>query len=589
MSWYSIHFIISICLGLIVLLFLRGSLRKGHFLLGLVIVPLLSFEAFYNVDFSLLNSWFVYPIGYLGTFWVLYLYCFFISFKRSEKSIEIKNPAIKALFWFALQALVILILFLIPWAFDTFPLSNIDSVLFTFFAPIDGSGEFVISTLYKKVFFYGACTYLLLLVLQLLGTLILLKKNVGGTFAKKPISLAVPSTFRFFGKLVAVQKLIILPLFGCLCIHMFLLPSILYSPALAALFESSIDSEFYKSHYKSPLNVEVPQNENKKNLVVIFVESMANNFERYTPELNSWQKKGLEFRPGAESVAGTGWTIAGITSALCGLPLNMPMGINEYHGKLPTYLPNAVCMMELLQKDGYNQIYVQGTNADFTQKRLFWKSHGDVSIHDEIYFKQENKVPKNYSVFWGIEDNKTFSFAKDDLDSLASKGTPFALYLLTIDGHQPNGYLDTGCDQSEDTPYKNVLRCSSRMLGAFLEWMSEQSWYKNTIVVVVGDHTLPALSEKAGLPQDEKLYTVAFMLNSENDGVTLKRKFTNLDYAPTILEAMGWALPNHGFGLGRSLLSSEPTMLEIYGRDSLDALLRQRSRQFDYFLSDENK
>jgi phosphoglycerol transferase len=37
-------------------------------------------------------------------------------------------------------------------------------------------------------------------------------------------------------------------------------------------------------------------------------------------------------------------------------------------------------------------------------------------------------------------------------------------------------------------------------------------------------------------------------------------------------------------GLGRSLYSNEPTLLEHYGQKTLDSLLRERSIQYDYFL-----
>ena len=92
------------------------------------------------------------------------------------------------------------------------------------------------------------------------------------------------------------------------------------------------------------------------------------------------------------------------------------------------------------------------------------------------------------------------------------------------------------------------------------------------------------LSKKAGVPKEEPLYTTAFFLNAPEGDYKTRRTFSNLDLAPSILEALGWELPGHGFALGRSLFANEPTMLEIYGRDSLDVLLRQRSVQYDSLL-----
>jgi phosphoglycerol transferase len=53
---------------------------------------------------------------------------------------------------------------------------------------------------------------------------------------------------------------------------------------------------------------------------------------------------------------------------------------------------------------------------------------------------------------------------------------------------------------------------------------------------------------------------------------------------PTILESMGFELENHAIALGKSLYAELPTLLERYGRKTLDSLLRERSIQYDYFL-----
>ena len=152
---------------------------------------------------------------------------------------------------------------------------------------------------------------------------------------------------------------------------------------------------------------------------------METNFAQYTPEINSLEKEHTNFAPGGESVSGTSWTIAGITGKLCGIPLNMPMGIGEYLGKLPTYLPGAKCLMNVLADKNYNQVYMQGSSGDFTQKRTFWTVHGNVAVHDIEYFKQAGKIPNDYHVFWGFEDRKLYRFAKEELDSLYKLKYPY--------------------------------------------------------------------------------------------------------------------------------------------------------------------
>lgn len=584
MDRYTLFFLIAILLPDIILLVLRKRFKSIWFIVGLVLVPVLSYCLFYNFDYSLIANKFIYLIGFLGSFVSLYLFLFLTSYKESGEVHGSTHPVIKAILFFFVQMFSLTFILALPWATDTFPLSNTDAVLFTLFAPAEGADKFVIQTFIDKVFCGNALVYGLFVIVPILLSFALRKLKKGVLFYKMPFRMGFAPNGSFASNLVQIEKNSALFLFACVVATLPVAPGIMYTPAFNALFMDGVDSELYRNHYISPKSIAAPSTEDAKNLLVIFVESMENNFSAVTPELNEWKAKGTNFMPGGESVAGAGWTIAGITASVCGIPLNMPLGITEYHGKHPSYLPGATCIMEHLQNAGYNQFYVQGSSAEFTQKRFFWTYHGNVDVVDDSLVKVKLGVPHSYKEFWGVEDRKTFAVAKQMLDSAAALQAPFAAYLLTVDTHQPNGYLDSACHYDEDTPYKNALRCSSKQLGDFLNWVETQPWYKNTVVLFTGDHTMQMLSKKAGVPKEDPLYTTAFFLNAPEGDYKTKRSFSNLDLAPSILEALGWELPGHGFALGRSLFANEPTMLEIYGRDSLDMLLRQRSVQYDSLL-----
>lgn len=92
------------------------------------------------------------------------------------------------------------------------------------------------------------------------------------------------------------------------------------------------------------------------------------------------------------------------------------------------------------------------------------------------------------------------------------------------------------------------------------------------------------LSAKANIPPHEQLYWTNFILNSTLPLPPKERQYSSLDMFPTLLEAMGFSLESRAMGLGKSLYSNEPTLLERYGQKVLDSLLRERSIQYDYFL-----
>ena len=100
----------------------------------------------------------------------------------------------------------------------------------------------------------------------------------------------------------------------------------------------------------------------------------------------------------------------------------------------------------------------------------------------------------------------------------------------------------------------------------------------------MGDHPGMASLEVIGFTQ-EKLdrYWLNFFINSTVKKKSDNRKVTSFDMYPTILEAMGAKIDGRALGLGRSLFSSEQTLLEKYGKDSLNVLLGTKSSLYDSF------
>ena len=83
--------------------------------------------------------------------------------------------------------------------------------------------------------------------------------------------------------------------------------------------------------------------------------------------------------------------------------------------------------------------------------------------------------------------------------------------------HQPFGYTDDLCQaqfSAVQEKFPQALRCASMQLGDFLVWASKQPWFANTVISVMGDHTMDMLSAKANVPKDEPLYWTNFVLNS---------------------------------------------------------------------------
>ena len=564
-----------------------------HRIFAVVVVPTAFYTLFYNFDYCIINSTSSIVMAYGGAVYICLLYLFLASFKMADVYEAVpRRVCLKTVLLFVLQYIAIIYATAIPWAIDTFPMSNIEAVLFTLFAGAnEGAEEFVLSSIVDGVIFPSIKIFLVVIIIQVAFACALTRVDKGVLFTLWKIRyFFCPGPFKRCLFFLQKGMFVFIALY-CLALSL-VLPGIVLSAPFRALFQIPVDSELYRNYYVHPDSLKLESPENLKNLIVVMMESMETNFERETPEIAKLQNENSNFAPGGVSVAGTSWTIAGITGKLCGIPLNMPMGITEYLGKLPTYLPGARCIMEMLRNLGYNQEFLQGSRGDFTQINDFCKWHGDVALHDLDFYRDNGSIPKDYKVFWGYEDRKLYEFAKKDLDSLSLLENPFALYMFTIDTHQPAGYVDAQCEKDFANiadKYPKALHCASKQLDDFIEWAKLQPWYENTVISVMGDHTMQMLSSKAGVPVSDSLYWTNFIINSVINTPVRERQYSSLDMFPTLLEAMGFKLQNRSAGLGRSLYSDSLTMLELYGRHTLDSLLRERSIQYDEFLFGKKK
>ena len=553
---------------------------------ALVIAPTFFFCFFYDFFYSVLNGPWPIMMIYISALAFVLLYLFCISLKKIPEFDEKKSLAIIFLFFFA-QFLIVLIRQTIPWAIDTFPLSNVEAVLFTLFAAENGGAEgFVLESFYSKVLYNSIGIFVVFVSAQIIGATILCRRRIFAESCLWKLRIQIGGK-HFRSCLSGLQKSALLIFFLFCSPLVVILPIIVTSTPFKVFFQQPTDSQLYREHYVFPDSIQIDAVTSPRNLVVIFMESMQNAFADYTPEINELGKRADLFAPGGIDVFGTNWTIAAITGKLCGIPLNIPLSSNEYLGNLPTYLPKAHCLMDVLKENGYRQLFMQGSSGNFTQKRKFWTAHGGVDVHDIEYYRRIGEIPMDYNVFWGFEVRKLYRLAKKELDSLSRGDTPFAAYILTVDTHLPYGYLDDSC-KSNFAEVKGkipkVLRCASKQLGDFLMWAQDQKWFENTVIAIMGDHTMPSLATKLNWPKQDSLYWVSFILNSSISTPVSRRNYSSLDMFPTLLEAMGFAIDGRAVALGRSLYSSKPTLLELYGKDVLDSLLRERSYQYDYFL-----
>ena len=358
-------------------------------------------------------------------------------------------------------------------------------------------------------------------------------------------------------------------------------------------------STLIEEEYIDPLNANITFPEQKQNLIYIFLESLENTFssiekggmyqEDRMPELTQIAQNNINFSNtekmgGALDLHGTNWTIAAMVSQTSGVPLKISIDGNEY-GKHASFLPGAYTLGEILEENGYTNYLLIGSESEFGGRKQYFESHGNYNIWDYISAVEEERMKESEKVWWGYSDQDLFKYAKEQLTEIAKKDEPFNYTMLTVDTHFTDGYVCKGCDKHFDDQYSNVIRCSSKQVSEFLDWIKEQPFYENTTVIITGDHlTMQASTQNevdANNYGERTIYNAFINTKTDSEPKTINRKFFTFDMFPTTLAAIGAKIDGERLGLGTNLFSEEQTLAEKYGVEYVRKELDKKSKFYN--------
>jgi phosphoglycerol transferase len=389
-------------------------------------------------------------------------------------------------------------------------------------------------------------------------------------------------------------------------------------------------SSFYENNYVTPdLSSDIFPNK-KRNLIVIFVEGFEASFamrgepfsgdllkQNVLSEKNDTSSDNLPYIfgdnlipsmyklafdngsvnfsnskgfGGGIQVGGTGFSMGGLVSYICGIPLRIPVRAQSLDG-LKSFLPNATCLSDILKNNSYNQSFIMGHNKEFSGMGAFLKTHNISNILDYDHYRSDTRMlPSNYHVGWGFEDKKVFKFAKEELNELSQAKKPFALYMVTLDTHIPYFIDKAVCAlNNQSSRFKASINCADQQLSNFIKWVQHQNFYKDTTIVLLGDHLHSVTTPYRTAISEGRVFNL--ILNSQiTVSNSRNRKFTHFDFFPTILESLGATLNHHRAALGTSLWSGKNTLLEKYisNHENFNNDMMANSRVYDKFLYGEH-
>ena len=360
------------------------------------------------------------------------------------------------------------------------------------------------------------------------------------------------------------------------------------------------DTPLYETYYVDPASVKITFPAQKRNLVYIMLESMETSYlskelggameKNLIPDLYALAEGNICFSDskrdvgGFHTTAGATWTIGSMVAQTAGIPLKTPTeDVNKYGSDGEPFLPGVTTLTDILHENGYYQALMVGSDVRFGGRKVYFEQHGMDEILDLYTARRDGIIPKDYFVWWGMEDLHLFEYAKEKLTEISSNEQPFAFTMLTVDTHHVGGYQCELCTASDSgETYDQSISCSSRQVAEFVDWIKDQPFYENTTVIIVGDHeSMDNGYFQRMVDEDYQRMMYNCFINS---AVTTKRvhnrQWAAVDLFPTTLASLGAAIEGDRLGLGTNLFSNQITLFEKYGFENFNDELGKSS---DYY------
>ena len=292
----------------------------------------------------------------------------------------------------------------------------------------------------------------------------------------------------------------------------------------------------------------------KPNVVIFILESNGReyfgsfnknekipNYKGYTPFVDSLAQHSLIFT----NAYSNGWkSIHAVSSVLAGIP-----SFKDAFTSSPFPKQKTTSLISTLKSIGYSASFFHGA----PNGSMGFLGYTNILGVDNYYGKTEYDNDADFDGVWGIWDEPFFQYFNK---TISAKKQPFMATLFSVSSHEPykipekyNGKFPKG-----DANIHQCIGYTDFALKQFFNKARHESWFKNTIFVLVGDHGNTVFYDE--YKKELNRNAVAMMIYSPDE----KYKGVNTDFAqqidiyPTILDMIGYEKPFRSWG--RSLVGT---------------------------------
>jgi phosphoglycerol transferase MdoB-like AlkP superfamily enzyme len=280
-----------------------------------------------------------------------------------------------------------------------------------------------------------------------------------------------------------------------------------------------------------------------KNVVLITIESLSADFmqaygneKSITPFLDSLATKSLLF---TNLYAVGNRTVRGLEAVTLCLPPTPGESVVKRKDNKNKFTTGSV-----FAQKGYTVKYLYGGDAFFDNMEDFFGGN-NYGIVDKKTL-QPNEI--SFANVWGVCDEDMANKAIRVINEEAKQNKPFFNHWMTVSNHRPFTYPNGKIDIPGDSKSRDGgVKYTDYALRQFFNQAQKQSWYTNTVFVIVSDHCASS-SGKTELPLDK--YRIPAMIFSPEFVAPqhFNSMMSQIDVMPTLFELLHFNFTSKFYG-----------------------------------------
>ncbi|MFA6260082.1 MAG: sulfatase-like hydrolase/transferase [Bacteroidia bacterium] len=305
-------------------------------------------------------------------------------------------------------------------------------------------------------------------------------------------------------------------------------------------------------------------NTTRPNIVIIFLESWAGDIIEslggeadVAPKFENLCKEGILFT----HFYSTGYrTEQGFLATLSATPA-LPVGsVIHSFGKFDK-LPN---LYRELNGQGYQSSFYSGGRLFFDNIEAYLRAAGVQTMKGEDDWEIKRRT------VWGAYDEEIFALHLHEMNQTPQ---PFFSALTTMTTHE---WFDAdvpeifkGDRDPVNDRYRNTVHYSDSCLYAYIQEAKKQGWYKNTLFVIVADHSCKFPKNRNNYEMERHRIPMLILggaLKEDRQGQKFESIGSHTDIAATLLKQMG--LQSTAFRFSKNLFNKNYNPFAYYAFDN---------------------